>query len=349
MYYLNKTSRLILSLCLGLLLINAKSAQSAEDNVMLEPDQENEENSIESNLTVSGFGDIIFLIGEANAFQINQVEVDLEKIIAECIEVQTAIAFDPESETFGLGAFTIDFHLFGSEGDHFRMINGIDHSGILVGLFDVPFGIDWQVYPSIERKLISAPIAVEEIHSLWNDYGILAYINNKRFNAVVFRTNGFGYEMDQQSGSQISVELEYSLGGRFGINLGSSVEAGLSDAGFFNNHNQLDMNIKGFDLQLKHRWLELKWEYMIKEFNLIEHPVFTSSGYYLDGLVNTEKFFLDTRYDHFSEEDPGSENVRRISVGLGGLVKPGLELRFEYQRDLGASENGGYMQLVESF
>lgn len=341
--------RLPLVLGLGLLLMNAENYQSQEYEVLPEGVEASEEDVEGSQLSISGFGDLIFRTNGSAGFAINQVELGIGNSIGEFVDVETAVAFDPDGETFGLGAFIIDLHLFGTEGDHFRVINGIDHSGILIGHFDVPFGLDWQVYPSVDRKLISTPIVVEESHDGWNDHGILVYIENQRFNAVAFRTNGFGYEIEPASGDPVSVEMDYSLGGRFGLFLGHSVEVGFSGAGFFNDENQVDMNLLGFDLQFEHTWFELKGEYITNEFNLIENTTHTSSGYYLEGLVDRGNYFLDARYDHFSDGDLHSENIRRLSTGLGWPLAEGLELRFEYQSSLEASESGGFMQLVASF
>lgn len=346
---LNKMVRLSLLLGFGLLLMSANNYPSQESEVLPVEVEASVENVEGSQLTISGFGDLIFHTNGLDGFTINQVELGIGNSIGDFVSVETAIAFDPDSETFGLGAFIIDLRLFGNEGDHLRVKNGIDHSGILIGQFDIPFGLDWQVYPSVDRKLISTPIVVEESHNAWNDHGILGYVENQRFNAVAFRTNGFGYEIEPASGDPVSIELDYSLGGRLGLFLGHSVEVGFSGAGFFNDENQVDMNLQGFDLQFEYRLFELRGEYIIKEFNLIENVTHTCSGYYVEGLVDRGNYFLNARYDHFSEGDLHSENIRRLSTGIGWPLAKGLELRLVYQSSLEASESGGFLQLVPSF
>ncbi len=54
--------------------------------------------------------------------------------------------------------------------------------------------IDWNVYLSIDRNIVSGPIAVENIHDFWNDYGIQLYLESRLFNTVVYVTNSFGYQ-----------------------------------------------------------------------------------------------------------------------------------------------------------
>ncbi len=97
-------------------------------------------------IEITGFGDFCTLRQQGDPaqldFMIGQVEVDLETAMEENIVVGIAIAYDPEDAVFELGAFTIDSHLFGSNGSHFRTIDGFDHSGIIPDQFDVPFGIE---------------------------------------------------------------------------------------------------------------------------------------------------------------------------------------------------------------
>ena len=84
----------------------------------------------QSAIEFSGFGDILYVNyqdeDEESGFEFGQVELDLAAEIDENVSVEAAIAFDPDAEAFGSGAFLIDFHLFGSEGSHFRPVEGID-------------------------------------------------------------------------------------------------------------------------------------------------------------------------------------------------------------------------------
>ena len=81
-----------------------------------------------------------------------QIEIDLAKEISEFVSVEAALAYDSENETFGCGAFIIDFHIFGSEGRHLKSIEGINHSGIIIGRFDVPFGSGRAVHSGVTAQ-----------------------------------------------------------------------------------------------------------------------------------------------------------------------------------------------------
>ena len=77
--------------------------------------------------------------------------------------MRVAIAYNDDESKFELGAAILDLHLFSSNGDNHLKGLQITHSSLQVGLFDVPFGIDYKSYASVDRKLISAPRVVELI------------------------------------------------------------------------------------------------------------------------------------------------------------------------------------------
>ncbi|MFC1493219.1 hypothetical protein ACFL6O_04605 [candidate division KSB1 bacterium] len=292
-------------------------------------------------IEITGFGDFSRVGGseEENSYQFGQVEVDLETNIDERIVIAAAIAFDPGSETFGMGAFTVDFRLFGSEEGHFKTHDHINTSGIVVGQFDVPFGLDWMVYPSIDRKLVSGPLAIENQHDYWNDYGIQGYIDTKWFNAVAFGTNGFGYD---------EVEMKMALGGRVGLKPHEFVEVGSSYASFLNEDERADMQMLGFDLQFGYQAFSFKGEYILREHGLNGDEKVRSDGYYAQGMYDFGKYFVVSRYGKFTPVFDGEEHIARFTGGLGYVLTDGCELRFEYQ----ANENAGslsFMQLVVGF
>ena len=232
-----------------------EGAPEAEEEAAEEEEEAEEPASVE----IVGFADFWYVLRQAeeegNDFEIGQVEVDLETVIDERIVVGVAVAYDPGGETFGLGAFTVDFHLFGSEGDHFRPVGGVDHSGIMVGQFDVPFGVDWNVYPSIDRKLVSGPLVVESTHDFWNDYGVQGYVETERVNGVVYVTNGFGYEGADEAGEPAEVEMKVSVGVRVGVKPNEMIEIGGSYAGFLDGDDEQDMSLMGAGCAVRVRGL----------------------------------------------------------------------------------------------
>ncbi|MFC1614719.1 hypothetical protein ACFL5K_05425, partial [Gemmatimonadota bacterium] len=296
-----------------------------------------------SPIEITGFGDFSYAARqeaeEGDNLALGQAEIDLETIYDDKIVMTAAIAYDPGAETFGLGQFTVDFQLFGSEGDHFQSVKGIDHAGFIVGQFDVPFGLDYQVYPSIDRKMVTGPLAVANTHDFWNDYGFQAYAENRWFNAVAYGTNGFGYD---------EVEMNISTGGRLGIKPHELVEIGTSYAGFYNGDRQLDMALVGFDLQFNYQSFSFKGEYIEHKMSIAGGEPVTNTGFYGQGLYDFGRVFLFGRYGTFSPWEAEAEDNTRISGGGGFVVMEGVEFRLEHQSNSGY-EDATLLQVVVGF
>ncbi len=302
-------------------------------------------------IDITGFGDFSRATrqeqGAKNSFELGQVEIDLETNLGDQVVIAAALAYD--EAVFGLGAFTIDFHLFGSDDSHFRRVKGIEHSGIMVGQFDVPFGIDWQVYPSPDRKLVSSPLVVENTHDSWNDYGLQGYLETERINAVVYGTNGFGYEGADAFGNTVEFEMNTSVGGRIGIKPYNTIEIGGSYSSFSGDKSKVDMTLLGMDLQLNFKNLSLKGEYITQRYGIARNSTQRNSGLYGQGLYDFGKFFLTSRYGLFSSGAADVDNLKRLSVGGGWVLFQNCELRLEHQINSQAHDDITIMQLVVGF
>ncbi|MBT3603839.1 MAG: hypothetical protein HOE48_19410 [Candidatus Latescibacteria bacterium] len=297
---------------------------------------------------ISGFGDFFIQANRqdvAQTYNVGQMEVDLETHIAEKVVIGAAVAYD--GENFGLGAFTVDLHLLGSKGDHFHSNSGIMHSGIIVGQFDVPFGIDWHVYPSIDRKLVSAPLVIENTHNGWNDFGVQAYLEAGKMNVVAYATNGF---CSEGLGCPVDVDKKMAaVGSRVGIKPHSTLEIGGSWAGFLYPDDDRDRVMAGGDVQFAYQNVFFKGEYVVHQVSLASKQTLTRRGFYGQGLYDFGKTYVVARYGNFSPGDAQVEDLTRLSVGGGWVILDGCELRFEYQRN---SQDGGrlaFTQLVVGF
>ena len=291
-------------------------------------------------IEITGFGDFCRMMHcSKESYGIGQVEIDLEKNLTENITFIAAVAYDNEEETFGLGEFNVCFHFFGSDGEHFHPVSGIDHSGIKVGQLDVPFGIDWQVYPSIDRKLVSVPLVVENTHEEWNDYGVQIYMDIGQFDAVVFGLNGFGYD---------DVEMKLAIGGRLGITPNKFIEIGGSYAGFLNGNSKTDMSLTGVDLQFHYQAFSFKGEYIAHRLSLAGDNTVNNSGFYCQGMYDLGRYYIVTRYGMFSPDVPETDDITRFSSCLGWIVLEGCELRFEYQVN-SEEDNASFMQMAIGF
>jgi hypothetical protein len=360
-------------ICFIWIIISRISAQELSDNTVtdnefISSENQNEEfysesdkiqqedkttpvfNVISPVVSISGFGDMYTQIGKneenENRMQVGQVEIDLETKIGGKVGIAAAIAYAPYEETFGLGQFTVNIPLFGEENEHFFVSPDINQSGIIAGLFDVPFGLDWNVYPSIDRKLISVPVVVEYTHNCWNDYGVQLYTSNDWFNGVLFSTNGFGYEIQNESGTALTIDTKLALGGRLGFKPADIIELGTSHAQMFDQRNRKNMYLSGADLQFNYNNLYLKGEYIFHSADLL---LYKSNGFYLQGMYDFNNFFLVTRYDRFSTDSFEQIEYSQGSLGAGWIIINGCEMRYEYQKSFLNGENTNYLQLVVGF
>jgi len=291
-------------------------------------------------IEISGFGDVAYTSQEKR-FETGQVEVDLGADIDERASVEAAIAL--EEEGFGLGAFAVDLHLAGPGEGSFWVAENIEAAGVVVGQFDVPFGIDWQVYPSVDRKLVSGPIAVQNTHDGWNDYGIQGYLETDQVSAVAYVTNGFGYE--NAEGAEMGMKM--ATGGRVGVRVHPQVTVGGSYAGFVNEDNALDATLTGIDVQASTGRVSAKAEYIVQKLGVAGHDEVTHTGFYGQGTYDLVTHFLVARYGRY-EADGGSA-ATRLSLGGGWRVLEGCELRIERQLNSDDEDNLFLLQLVVGY
>jgi len=323
-------------------------------------------------LAISGFGDLVYEIqqetegNDAETYNIGQAELDLESTFDPRFEIAAAIAFDAEGNQFGLGAFSVDFHIFGNEEDHFHSLEGVDHSGLIVGQFDIPFGIDWQLYPSIDRRLVSTPLVVENTHGGWNDLGVQGYLESGPFNAVAYFTNGFEYEEECAGlcANPIDLESGRAFGGRLGLKPSEAFEIGGSysylpsrEVVAESDINSEKMTLFGADVQIHTGDLSLRGEYIAHGVDLeytgaSATPLtesMTHSGFYTQAMYEFDEYFLIARYDNYSPDEVGAEDQRRLSAGAGWVLRQNCELRMEYQANREDSENLAYVQVAVGF
>jgi len=314
----------------------------------------------ESALEINGFADFYHLFeNNHNSSDFGQIELDFEKGLQKGVSISAAIYFNHEDCWFESGAFEIDFCIIGEEGGSFYQKDGIGAVGIVAGQFDVPFGIDYLVYPSINRLMVTGPMVASELHDSWNDYGLKAYIETEFLKGVFFTTNseGFSYEdtiLITTAGDTISYSMQSqrSIGGRIGIIPDEMIEVGGSFACFFSVANEVAMTMFGADLQLSYKDLRLKGEYISKESG-VDTDVFslTQDGYYVQGLYDFGKVFAFGRYGLYSGGEENTDDLKRISLGGGWKIIDGCQARIEYQTwlDNDNASDALYLQTVVGF
>ncbi len=324
-------------------------------------------------LRFSGFGDLRYESGDARPedgrerYGIGQAELDLDSNVSDAVSLDAAIWFDAERSHFELGAFAIDFRLWGGEEGHWRQTTWLDNSGIVIGQFDVPFGIDWQVNTSIDRRTVSMPLVVEETHGGWNDLGINGYAGTDRFNGTLFVLNGFDREVsDADLGTgPVALSSQYACGGRIGLAPIDGLEVGGSyaylpsdDEGGAAGVTPRAMSLIGTDAQVARGSISLRGEYVAHHLEMdveasagAEVAAHTyardNTGFYTTAMCDLGRYFVIARFDRFV---PGrSEPIERLCGGGGWVVREQCEVRVEYQARWHNEPDVAYVQLAVGF
>jgi hypothetical protein len=309
-----------------------------------------------SEIDISGFFDFIGSYQNSQEdntnFGLGQAEVDLESEFSERFSAAVAVAFNNETGNFELGAAELGISLYDNEE------NFLSSAEVVVGQFDVPFGIDYHVYPSIERKFVTAPIVVDLTHAGWNDFGVQLNLGFSEYaNAVVYGVNGFESSFEVideahalQLGTEVGEEVNTTPANAFGTRLGISpvpnMEIGASVAMGFNQDGKDEMALWGVDWQLSLYDLDFKGEFIKHSLNRsIEKE--ENKGYYLQSIYHLNNVFLMGRYGAFQPD--GDEWSDRISFGAGYIIGEGVELRFESTINTNTEDNMNILQIVAGF
>ena len=286
---------------------------------------------------ISGFGDVLLSIDESQSddfdFQIGQLELDVAARLKPHVQVEAAVAYDGE-ESFEIGAFIIDFHLLGEVDWHYHRSGRVRHSGVMVGRFDVPFGIDWRVYPSIDRQLISVPQAVELTHNEWNDIGVHGYLETENFNAAMYIVNGFEYKADP------ALTASSAFGGRFGVVASEKLEIGGSMALLSVEDPDIDMLMLGADAGFGAGDFTGKAELIAHTIEAPGGDDITNVGFYAQGKYDFENFYGIARLGVFSYDESDDNDNYRLSLGGGMPLADDCLPRFEYQANSEDSDVG---------
>lgn len=284
-------------------------------------------------LEISGFGDVCRVqAAGASHTTLGQFEIGLSTQAESYIGVDAAIAWS--GEAFEVGAFTVDFRLLGQGDDYARPSRRVRAAGVVVGQFDAPFGIDWQVYPSIDRDLVSGPLVVAGMHDSWNDVGAHAYVAGRRATADLYVTNGFEVG---------SVEPRWAVGSRLGWRPGAGMSVGLSAAGLLDGQSDVGAWLVGADLSLDTEPARLRAEAIRRQNRTDER---TAEGYYLEALVRGLPVDVVTRVGRFDED--GGDEQARWTQGLSWNLSPGCTVRAEHQFNRNA-DNISLLQVVVGF
>jgi len=292
---------------------------------------------VRSEVEVSGFADISadFPEGDNSSFNAGVFEVDLASEISEKVVFEGAAVI--EEGEIGLGQTLVDFKIKQNK------------LGLRAGLFDVPFGLDYQVFAAPDRKFISPPLITDLImDGGWSDTGVNLYAEITGLAADFYIVNGFG----EYSGLPVNQDSDNNnaktYGSRINFSPFSNIEAGASYAvgPYLNGNNSEVLFRNGVHLKYKIGAFEVKTEYMdAKEENSGQSDI-SQSGFYFQLIDRmNEKFSGGIRFCKW-------ERIERFSLGIVYELERNVLLKSEYQindEDFKVNNNVLFFQTVVSF
>lgn len=300
----------------------------------------------QDDIEISGFFDVVSeysaVAFKNGNYSLGQAEIDLTRKLGERMEAAVAVCYDNETGNFGIGAATLDLHLFGSQEGHLKRLGNIEHSGIIAGQFDIPFGLEWHDYCSISRKLISTPSAVDATHHGWNDLGVQIYSTWRYGNISLYAVNGFESQVEstwmefnlatgqyEEVVEIINTTPDNAYGGRVGVSPVAPIEFGFSYAVGINRSDRQEMILWGADFALEVARIHARAEYISHGKNRSISPE-TNKGYYLQGWYSLGVPFIALRFGGISL-DRDNFWYEHISLGAGCAVGKKAEARAEYR------------------
>ncbi|HEX2873741.1 MAG TPA: hypothetical protein VHP33_20940 [Polyangiaceae bacterium] len=291
-------------------------------------------------LEFTAFGDFFYRFERPGAddFHVGAVELDASLKLTPYVNVSTAIVFDGAEDVFGLGAFVIDCGIAGDGDGYVFQSKSLAKSGVSFGRFDVPFGIAYLEYPSVENRLISLPQAVDLTHGGWNDIGAQGYAVGEHWTAVGYVVNG----LDHPIGPDEVAPSRTAAGGRLSAKVDELIEVGGSAAVDFAKEGPV-MGFFGGDLATTLGPVDLRGEYLLKQVKAPGLPELTH-GIYGQARVQVDPAFLVARYDTVLEG--ASALDRRLTGGAGVAVFPQGEVRAVYEHSLDSDIRMMTLQLV---
>jgi len=291
-------------------------------------------------LEFTAFGDFFYRFERPgdDDFHVGAVELDASLKLTPYVNVSTAIVFDGADDAFGLGAFVIDCGIAGEGDGYVFQSKHLSKSGVSFGRFDVPFGIAYLEYPSVENRLISLPQAVELTHGGWGDIGAQGYAVGAHWTAVGYVVNGPEHPVSAEE----SAPSRTAAGGRLSAKVDDLIEVGGSAALDFAAEGPV-MGFFGGDVVTTLGPLDLRGEYLLRHVKAPEVPELTH-GIYGQARLQVDPAFLVARYDTVLEGATTFD--RRLTGGAGIEIFPQGEVRAVYEHSFDSDIRMMTLQLV---
>jgi hypothetical protein len=307
-------------------------------------------------MEISGFFDAIgvanFTNTENSRFLINQFELDFSYLHKTHFSVGSALAYNNETENMELAMAFIHYSFDEGPAKHPRRVETYDHSALLVGKFDVPFGLDYLSYASIDRPTLTQPLVMEKTIAGWNDVGVdfHHFAGNLKFD--IWALNGF--------------KAGVGLGGNIRYRFFPFLEIGVSHSADMDNFFK-DVNdwLSGVDIRIDTETFEIKSEFLWMKgvYEGVPDTVLSDNmhhGGYFQVLTHLDKFieiplFVVLRIGGWqcSEDiEDLNEAQKRYTATVGYALHENLSVKFELvvnDYDVAPTETSGMLQIVVGF
>lgn len=279
---------------------------------------------------VTGFADVLYQArqGKNSSLGMGAFEIDFASEFSDKICFEGAIVV--EGDEVGLGQTLVDFKLLE------------DKLGLQAGLLDMPFGIDYQVFATPDRKLVSLPLVTElMMDEGWGDVGINLHGSISKFNFNLYAVNGMGqkYEVEDDTTSALVPANQLSdnnngktIGARVGACPAKDLEIGFSyvQGPYLDDNTKDNIYRSGVDIQFAFDVIKLKAEYVTGKEKIPAAKANKHAGYYAQLLGNvTDELYGAARYGWWKLE--GGDEATRSTIGLGYDLPENISVRFEYQ------------------
>jgi len=275
-----------------------------------------------ADLEVSGFVDVLGQgqQGENATFGMGAFEIDFVAEFSPKVSFEGAVVV--EGEEVGLGQTLVDFKLLEE-----------DKLGIQVGLLDMPFGIDYQVFAAPDRKLVTPPLVTElMMDGGWGDVGVNLHGSAPRLNYNLYVVNGMGEDGGVPVNQITDNNSAKTVGGRIGVLPIKDLELGFSyvQGPYLDGTGDEALSRIGGDMQFAYERLQIKGEFVTGEEEIPGGTDNEHQGYYIQLLGEaTEKVYGVARFGYWKPK--GGDRVTRITIGLGYDLIENVSLRGEYQ------------------
>ncbi|MCW8849215.1 MAG: hypothetical protein OQJ81_04485 [Melioribacteraceae bacterium] len=302
---------------------------------------------------MNGFFDLqhSYLLSNSKAHQVEfgQFEIGLSKKIGDNLNFEGAIAYNAETGNFEIGSGFADFTILNFDNNNWYTPSNLS---LMVGQFDVPFGIDYKCIASPDRDMVSRPLAIQNSIGCLNSLGAEIHGSSELYNFNLYLINDFLSTI--------------SYGARIGIAPIQETEIGYSFLSNISSNLTRIPNISGIDLRSSYLSFEVKGEYIWGEGLYREELIQPGtnsdfSGYYFQMLHHFDLPFdipikagirYGNWYDNYSFSNSQGININRISAILSLAIMTNTVVKVEYGTNIlhaNLINQIIYTQLVLSF